>query len=823
MKNIKKSKKLLAIATTIALSLATFSSLPGEPQELEITAAGGGMYDYSLALDMSMFFYEAQQSGPLADWNRVTWRGDAGMSDEVLGGWFDAGDHVKFNVPMAYSVATLCWGLYQWGDSLPADLKERVSLNCMYALDYLVACDRGNTVVAQVGADGMTDHKWWGSPEIVEYEMKRTYQTSDSTIVTGTMSAALAAGYAALKDDYPSQAATYLEKAEHYFEIADAVRSDDDYMANVDAATGNFYKSWSPVWDELFFASNWLYLCTQDQKYMDLAESYIPYLQTENQSTELKYSWPYNWDDKLQGAIVLMAHNTGDEYWLSRVERHLDWMQTIGKVEGGAAGPNGSTLAYLGDQWGVTRYANNGGFLANLAVELFDFDNESTLSSFAESQVNYVLGDNPAGWSYVVGFSEKADPVAGEDWPMFIHHRGATGDWIDSGGTNNAYINENGYSHVLYGAMVGGPDKSGSYKNVATAYEYTEVATDYNAAYSCNLMKLISEYGSGTAYKNFPPADISVPTRDEFYIEGSVVQDSELFTGFKLQAYNHTAWPARVLQSPTIRYFFDLSEVLDAGYTVDDIYTQIDYERYSSGHDESPLGADVSPLQISEKPVPYDGNIYYVELSYPDSPSVFAPQGQEQHRLDIQFRFGLPEGSNPGSWDKSNDYSYNGLEGSGPTDLLITDKICLYDGTKLIYGIEPDGTEPGGNDDDEKDKTTTSATTTSKSITSTTTSTAKSTTTSKSTSSTTVSSGGGDFDINIVYGDVDCDGDAAKITDIILLSKHVSKKLTLESTTYYYKNANCYQKGSDGNAVDVNDLKAIIDKLLGVKITFPVQ
>ncbi|MDR0920702.1 MAG: glycoside hydrolase family 9 protein [Oscillospiraceae bacterium] len=791
MKHIKIGKKILAGVTTFAMVFASFNSFPKENPELKVTAAqSGGMYDYAVALDMSMFFYEAQQSGPLADWNRVTWRADAGMSDEVLGGWFDAGDHVKFNVPMAYSVATLCWGLYQWGDSLPADLKERVSLNCMYALDYLVACDRGDKVVVQVGADGMTDHKWWGSPEIVEYEMERTYQTTDSTIATGTMSAALAAGYAALKDDYPEQAAVYLDKAEHYFEIADTVRSDDDYMANVDAATGNFYKSWSPVWDELFFASNWLYLCTQDQKYMDLAESYIPNLQTENQSTELKYSWPYNWDDKLQGAIVLMAYNTGDEYWISRVQRHLEWMQAAPEVATGA-GSNGSSLAYLGDQWGVTRYANNGGFMANLAADLLDLPDEDTLRNFAASQVNYVLGDNPAGWSYVVGYSEKDNPVPDVDWPMFIHHRAASGDWIDSGGVNNTFINENGYSHVLYGALVGGPDKSGSYKNVATAYEYTEVATDYNAAYSCNLMKLISEYGYDNDYKNFPPESISVPTRDEFYVEGGVVQDSQFFTGFSLRAYNHTAWPARVLQSPTIRYFFDISEVLEAGYTVDDMYTKIDYERYNGGNDASPLGSPVSPLQISEKPVQYDGNIYYVELSYPNSPSVFAPQGQEQHRLDIQFRFGVPEGSTPGSWDKTNDYSYDGLDGSDATTFNITDKICLYDGDTLIYGIEPDGTVPGGNDDDDKTTTTT-------------------------TKATTTTTGGENNDYAI--GDVDLDGAAGKMSDIVTLAKYLGGNLKLNRSALI--SANC---DTSDNGVTAADITALINYFLGDVKSLPVS
>jgi endoglucanase len=69
---------------------------------------GAEKYSYGYVMKLSLLFYEAQRSGKLPKSNRVDWRGDSALEDgkdvgvDLTGGWYDAGDHVKFNFPMAW-------------------------------------------------------------------------------------------------------------------------------------------------------------------------------------------------------------------------------------------------------------------------------------------------------------------------------------------------------------------------------------------------------------------------------------------------------------------------------------------------------------------------------------------------------------------------------------------------------------------------------------------------------------------------------------------------------------------------------------------------
>jgi len=81
-----------------------------------VTAA----YDYKEVLRNSLLFYEAQRSGKLPPDQKVTWRKDSALNDrgqqgeDLTGGYYDAGDYIKFGFPMAYTTTVLAWGLVDY-------------------------------------------------------------------------------------------------------------------------------------------------------------------------------------------------------------------------------------------------------------------------------------------------------------------------------------------------------------------------------------------------------------------------------------------------------------------------------------------------------------------------------------------------------------------------------------------------------------------------------------------------------------------------------------------------------------------------------------
>ncbi|MBQ8010640.1 MAG: glycoside hydrolase family 9 protein [Oscillospiraceae bacterium] len=670
-------KKAIAFVTSLALcaaaAVAPVQNLFTAP--VEVQAAANADYNYGEALQKSMFFYQVQQCGVLPEWNEVTWRRDCMVNDTVPGGWFDAGDHLKFTLTNAYAAMTLGWGLLQYPEGVEkAGQTEMYKNHLEYVLDYLVLCDRGDEIVYMIG-DGSFDHVWWGSCEVymdkfelMTGETVRPEYTCQDSCIQGQMAAALAQGYMIFKDSEPEKAENYLTHAKDLFDRADAWRSIGD-----DTAEHSYYKP-SSFYDDLFFAANWLYMATGEQSYLDKCESdYIPNLGKESQSDELKFTWGYCWDDVQQGGTLLYAMNTGNETWKAQFKKHLEYWTT---------GYGGKQISYNPDglpwlfQWGSLRHATTTAFLAYVAVDELFADDAAAVekyTTFADNIMNYAFGDNDLGLSYIVGMGDK--------YPQAWHHRTSSGAWNDKWSNIGQTEGEDAkpHAHVLYGALCGGPDQTGSYSDKIGDYQYTEVAIDYNAGYTSALCAMVEKYG-GTSDAAFPPTE--TPKWNEFFMRASINQTGSSYTEVKAFAMNHSAWPARQIKDLSYNYYFDITELVDAGFSINDVSVKVGYDQHSS---------DKGAISISD-PIQYDGNIYYVKLSFADG-SVVMPTGQSEHRSECQFRISIPDNLGA-TWDASNDYSFQTLEQGGEDAMVDTPYITMYDGDTLVWGTEPDGTTP---------------------------------------------------------------------------------------------------------------------------------
>ncbi|MDP4179919.1 MAG: glycoside hydrolase family 9 protein [Bacillota bacterium] len=647
----KKSKFFKKIAVFVSATL--IASTLTVPQPVSVTAATTD-FNYAEALQKGIMFYEFQRSGKLPDNKRNNWRGDSGLNDgadvglDLTGGWYDAGDHVKFNLPMAYTATMLSWSVYENRDAYTKSGQLNYILdNIKWATDYIIKCHpSANVYYYQVG-DGNADHKWWGPAECMQ--MARPAVKVDSanpgSAVVGEAAAALAAASAIFKATDPTYAALCLKHAKELFTFADTTRSDKGYTA-----AASFYDSWSGFYDELTWASTWLYLATNDSTFLDKAQSYEPNWARENQSTTIKFKWAQCWDDKLMGSLLLLARATNKSLYKECIERHLDFWTTGSEGSKVKYTPKG--LAWL-DTWGSLRYATTEGFLATVYAKWSGADatKASVYKSFAKSQIDYALGSS--GRSYVVGF--------GTNPPQHPHHRTAHSSWSDQQTTPEYH------RHVLYGALVGGPDSGDAYTDDIKNYTCNEVACDYNAGFVALLSSMVGDYG-GTPIANFNA--IEKPTNDEFYVETSINGQGPNYIEIKSLTNNKSGWPARVADKLSFRYYIDITEAVKAGYKASDMKVSLNYNQGSTA-----FGL-----------IPYDENknIYYVEINFAGT-KIF-PGGQSDYKKEVQFRISGPQDTK--FWDNSNDFSFTGVAPTG-TAPSLNKNVPVYDDGVKIFGNEP--------------------------------------------------------------------------------------------------------------------------------------
>lgn len=800
-------KHLLKRLASAGICASVFISATGvcmvasaEGTEPKISAYSESVTDleinFAKALQLSMYFYDANKCGPGITDGNLEWRGDCHVEDaavplipmgedfkgtnlsqefidenidildpdgdgtiDVAGGMHDAGDHVKFCLPGSYAASTLGWGYYEFRDAY-ADSGQQWHIEDIlhWFNDYYLKCtyfDENGDILAfcyQVG-EGNIDHNYWIAPELQNENLLdfarpayfATTETPASDMCAG-VSASLAVNYLNFKDTEPEYAEESLNAAIKLYEFAVKTHSELEDGKTVTSLgyDGGFYTS-SYDYDELAWAAVWLYECTGNYDYIDDiihvdetitgdmgAHPYTGYLKRIIADTGNCWQniWVHCWDTVWGGVFAKLAPITNCsrdwyifrwnlEYWagmnpsdaaeadfLVETTGHkyfgLDdqlWNSTITaeeiadlpEVDGAWLDKTPEGFSML-NPYGSCRYDTATQLCALVyAKETGDF----TFADWSERQMEYIMGNNDVTYLERIEANEKAigngeEPPYSEEEThgsrCFIvgydlasnnalhpHHRAAHGsktlnmdDPVDQ-------------THVLWGALVGGPDGNDGHKDLTTDFVYNEVAVDYNAGFVGACAGLYKYYGKANGnepMENFPPSEESLKGEiNEYYIEARVVQENTARSQVEVKVYNDTSIPPKYVNNIKCRYFFNISELLAAGQDIDDIIVEIYYDQENANTNGE------SYATISE-PVKWDNDgTYYVEISW---------QNCEFYGTRT-FHFGLiadMDDNYQTNWDPTDDYSRQGLEISEEA-LTITKLIPVYVDDELVWGLEP--------------------------------------------------------------------------------------------------------------------------------------
>lgn len=324
-----------AAILAVAAFSSTLSAQERTPVPVIVQKDAAPAFNYAEALQKSIYFFECQRGGKLPANNRVKGRGDSGLDDgkdngvDLAGGWYDAGDHVKFGLPMAASATMLAWGVVEYRDGFVKSGQLDFMLdNLKWATDYFIKCHTGPTeFYGQVGT-GNPDHAWWGPPEVMPMKRPSFKITAakPGAELAGEAAAALAAASMAFRPTDAAYADKLLKHAKELYQFADKHRG--KYSDSIPDAA-QFYKSWSGYHDELVWGAIWLYRATKDQAYLKKAEDYYANLGSQQQTKLKSYKWTQAWDDKSYGCYVLLAKLTNKDIYHDDARRWLDFW-TVG-------------------------------------------------------------------------------------------------------------------------------------------------------------------------------------------------------------------------------------------------------------------------------------------------------------------------------------------------------------------------------------------------------------------------------------------------------------------------------------------------------------
>lgn len=451
--------------------------------------------EYRKALWMATRFYGGQRSGGGPNWlimdhgTGTDFASDADGDHSLAGGWHDCGDHVKYGQTQYYSGYLLLKaysefprgfddhygpayegyrksGDFTWegGKGDPNGIPDLLD-EARYATDYFIRCARSETVFYHQVGDGNLDHKHW----VTSVKMAGLAASEGGgprkawkNPADASMPSFCAAALAVMARVYRKFDAPYADRcllhARYAFAYAKA------HPGTIGSPDGGFYPANARWQDDFATAAAELYAATGEAAFLEEAKAKAGAVADHN------YTLCYNNNDDL-AAYALARAGVADKAAL--VHKLADRY----KAQVNAAG-----VGTLGDQWGRLRFPMNQAFATGLSAAL----KGAPPDAFLWKNLDYVLGENAARQSFLVGFV----PAKGGKAASKPHHRNVYLSDADLGPEKAPEIPER---NRQAGILMGGTLNPAEYKDDAGSYVFTEGCIDYNAGLVAALGYALSQ------------------------------------------------------------------------------------------------------------------------------------------------------------------------------------------------------------------------------------------------------------------------------------------------------------------------------------------
>lgn len=395
----------------------------------------------------------------------------AGTTIRSPGGWYDAGDYGKYIVNSGISTWTLLHlleGTRAYADTLHLAVPSRTAPHSDLADEIL--WNLRWMLTMQDPEDGGVYHKLttlnFNGFEMPSEDLKPRYVFQKSTAASLDLAAVAAYAARLFKDDPELKplADSCLSAALSAWGWAranpNAIYNQDTINAHVTASQRVYTGTYADagVKDELQWAAAELFLTTQ-------ADSFAIAASLSTKPFSAKWGTP-NWGSvSTLGYLSLQANPDRLTGSLSGTAKRLDSMLLVSVRNIRDAR---STSAY-GIISGAYVWGSNSSF-ANNSLMLWKAwlaSSDTSYRSAALDGLDYLLGRNATGYSFVTGFGSRT--------PMYPHHRPSGADGVEA---------------PIPGFLVGGPNSSAYSDDKAYGYISTTIAplqyTDEEASYASN-------------------------------------------------------------------------------------------------------------------------------------------------------------------------------------------------------------------------------------------------------------------------------------------------------------------------------------------------